>query len=322
MKIKSGTSYKTKRFFIFLLFLSLCYGFLHGYGFYGFSNDYYHEYSRSNINYNIWNEYGIVLSTLSIYNLHIGVYLTSFFLAFSSGLMLKAFFEEKEIRSLGFFMFIFLIILHTHPIIMSTSGAMRQGWTMIFIFFYIFFFLKQKFFLSFVMITISLFMHKSGLFFFTLYIITTASLYLLKKIKPKVLVLITLSLIVSILMIIYMQINTFSNQRIVSGDFRVAWGLINITYLFYYLYDYKFFSHSKLNKLSLFFYYHSLFAILMVFNNFTYFYERINMIIAIPLILLVLSHFKKNIYYLSISLVMSLYLFLTIYQGMYTIGLT
>ena len=322
MEIKSYCIYSTKIFFIIILFLSLSYSFLHGSGFYGFSNDYYHEYSRHNVNYEIWREYGIVLATLSIYNFHVGVYLISFFLALSSALILKSFFEKKKITSLFFYIIILLTILHTHPIIMSTSGAMRQGWTMIFVFFYIIFYLKEKYFLSFVMITISVFMHKSGLFFFALYFITTVSLPFLKKSKQKRLTLVVLSLILSILLINYIQSNNFSNQRIVSGDFRIAWGIINFMYLIFYLLNYNLFSKSEMSRLTLFFYFHSLFGIIMVLNNFTYFYERINMIVAIPMILLILSYVKKDSYYWSISLIMGFYLLLTIYQGMYTIGLT
>jgi hypothetical protein len=306
-----------------ILLISLVYGGLVGYGIYGFSNDFYDEYSKSNLRYDSWREYGISLATLTIYGKHIGVYLTSFFLAFSSGLILKSFFEAKSIKSISFFLFIFLITLHTHPIIMSTSGAMRQGWTMIFIFFSFVFLLKEKNFLSFIMILTAVFMHKSGLFFFVIYLLAMFSSYLIKKkIKQKKYILIIASLIGVVLQIIYIQTIDRSGQRIVSGDFRIGWLIINFSYILFYIFGDKFYLSSKINKFGLFFYFHSLFAFIMVINDFTYFYERINMVISIPYILTTLSCIKKDQYYFVLILTMCIYLFITIYQGMYTIGLT
>jgi hypothetical protein len=51
-------------------------------------------------------------------------------------------------------------------------------------------------------------------------------------------------------------------------------------------------------------------------------YERINMVMGLPMILIVGSFFKRNGSYLYLFAVLTVYLFLTIYQGMYTIGLT
>ena len=305
-----------------IIILSLIYGLLVGLGFYGFSNDFYGEYNKQNLKYGSWREHGAMLATLTIYGKHIGVYLTSFFLAFSSAIILESFFKEKSIKSFFFLLFIFLITLHVHPIIMSTSGAMRQGWTMIFVFFSFSFLLKQKNFLSFIMMLTSVFMHKSGLFLFAIYLLTIFSYYFMKKIKQKLFYLFILSLIGSVLLIIYIKFNSFSEQRIVSGDFRIGWAIINISYAIIYFFGYNFFSSSKINKLSLFFYFFSLFAFIMVINGFTYFYERINMVIAIPYILTSLSYIKKDHYYFGLTLTMCIYLFLTIYQGMYTIGLT
>jgi hypothetical protein len=114
-----------------ILAISLCYGYIVGAGYYGFSNDFYAEYYKNNLIYPSFREIaGSLLSTLTIFNIHLGVELTSFFLALSVGLLIRSFFISNNKYSINIFLFIFLITLHTHPLIMSTSGAMRQGWVM------------------------------------------------------------------------------------------------------------------------------------------------------------------------------------------------
>lgn len=306
-----------------ILLISLVYAGLAGYGIYGFSNDFHFHYNEQNVRYESWREYGIMLATLSIYGKHLGVYLTSFFLAFSSGVLLQSFFKIKSIESIIFFLFIFIVILHTHPIIMSTSGAMRQGWTMIFIFFSFSFHLKEKYILSFIMILISVFMHKSGLFFFAIYLLTIFCSFFQKRLKQKKFFLLISSLILCSIIFIFISQNLdLSGQRIIGGDFRFLWGIINISYIFFYFYFYNFLSSLNTNKLSLFMYFFSFFAFTTVISGFTYFYERLNMVMAIPYILILSSYIKKDWYYFVLSFIVLIYLVLTMYQGMYTIGLT
>ena len=164
---------------LFLIFLiSLAYGLIVGEGFYGYSNDFYAEYYKNNMRYPGIREFGSILSTLTILNKHIGVHLTSFILALSTGFLLNSFFFLKKNNSLILFFVCFLIILHVHPIIMSTSGAMRQGWAMSFIFLSFSFFIYKKFFLSFSFIFISIFLHKSGIFFFIFFFLFLLFFYL------------------------------------------------------------------------------------------------------------------------------------------------
>ena len=146
---------KIFNFFIFII--SIFFGYLCGAGHYGFNIDYYVTYSVKNIvfhgdgNYrSIFDFLGASLSTLAIFDHHIGVYLTSFVLALSSGLIIKKFFIHKGSNSIFIFFVVYLLTLHSHPIIMSTSGAMRQGWAMSFIFFSFYMLLSRKKFLSFI----------------------------------------------------------------------------------------------------------------------------------------------------------------------------
>ncbi len=127
-------------FYFLIIFFSLIYSILHGEGFYGFNIDYYEEYSKKNLKIEfqfdliVFDSLGLSLSTLTLFDKNIGVHLLSFILAFSSGILLKKFLEIRKIYSNIYFFLIFLLMLHIHPIIMSTSGAMRQGWAMSFLF--------------------------------------------------------------------------------------------------------------------------------------------------------------------------------------------
>jgi hypothetical protein len=311
----------------FIILISIFYGYLVGVGLYGFSNDYYFEYYQSNLIYpKFYDKLGSLLSTLTIFNTHIGVYITSFVLALSSGFLLRSFFVELKKKSLFAFTFIFLVTLHIHPVIMSTSGAMRQGWAMSFIFFSIIMFLSGKNKLSFLFIFLSIFTHKSGLIFFTFYISAHCISYLLQKIKKKKNNIIFLNLVgITIFLGSYLILLstewTFNFHRIVAGDFRLSWLIINIFYLIFYFLTFNNKLPLKIKHLCLFLYVHACSVPAFLYLGLNWQYERVNMISAILLILVISSFFKKS-FYLYLSLAMCTYLFLTIYQGMYLIGLT
>ena len=64
----------------FIILISIFYGYLVGVGLYGFSNDYYFEYYQSNLIYpKFYDKLGSLLSTLTIFNTHIGVYIQALF---------------------------------------------------------------------------------------------------------------------------------------------------------------------------------------------------------------------------------------------------
>jgi hypothetical protein len=307
-----------------ILAISLVYGILVGKGIYGFSNDYYAEYFKGNLIYpSIREKLGSLLSTLTIYDKHVGVELTSFMLAFSVGLLIKAFFIFKNQKSIFIFLFIFLLTLHTHPIIMSTSGAMRQGWVMCFVFLSFTFILNKKDILSFLFIIVAIFLHKSGLFFFIIYLTTVASMVIEKKIKQKKLLFFIIGSIFFITCCLGLYFLGWSrvDHRIVSGDFRYAWLFVNIFYIFFFLNTFKFHLSFPRKFISSFLYLHACAAPSFFVMGLNWQYERINMIIGIPIILIMGSFFNKKSSYLYLIILLCMYLFLTIYQGMYSIGL-
>ena len=312
----------------FIIFISIIYGYLVGAGLYGFSNDYYAEYYQSNLLYpHFYDKLGSLLSTLTIFETHIGVYLTSFILSFSTGYILKCFFEIKQKYSYFAFFFIFLITLHVHPVIMSTSGAMRQGWAMSCIFFSIALILRDKNKLSLLFIFFAIFMHKSGLIFFFIYLMSHLTFFLTQGLKTKYVTLFAILLvgIVSFFLAIYMALLSgfsSSDHRIVAGDFRFAWLIVNLCYIFFFFLTYDNQKKKQIKRICLFLYIHASTAPGLLYMGLNWQYERINMVIGILLILVISLFLKKNSFYLYLTLAMCTYLFLTIYQGMYSIGLT
>ena len=87
----------------FILFISLFFSLLVGSKFYGFGIDYYAAYRIPNLDWGSWyDRTGFQISTFTIYNKNIGVYLTSFLLSISWGLLLKKFVKFKEMDSIFF----------------------------------------------------------------------------------------------------------------------------------------------------------------------------------------------------------------------------
>lgn len=332
MKINLNTGFIQ----IIIIFISLIYGFLNGSGFYGYNIDYYYEYSQNNLRYKIiFDKLGIILSTLTINEIHIGVYLTSFIISFSAGNFTYKCFEinreNKVVKKniyYSFYLFIYLLILHIHPSIMSTSGAMRQAWVMSLIFLCLIFIMDRKFFFFFICSFLMIFMHKSGIIFFFYFILTFISFYILNKIKSYydqliLLVFFGIIFLLALYLFLYgLKINKifFTYERIVRGDFRLFWFFINLIYICIYLYLYNTFSSSLFKLPALFIYFSFWGNICFFLVGYNDQYERLNMIIGVAS-LLILALMMRNFFYIITLTGFIFYFFLTIYQGMYTIGL-
>lgn len=314
-------------FFFFLVFLiSLFFGILTNNGFYGYNVDYYEEYSKSNLqHYGLFDNLGARIATLDIFNNHIGVGLVSFILGISSGSILISFFKIIKSYALSIFLLIFLIILHTHPIIMSTSGAMRQGLMMSMLYLSFSFLIFGKLKLSFFFIFISIFMHKVGIFFFFIYIITFFSLIAQKNFQDsiKTFFLIFIGILLMLLLFFTLFFNKISmfHHRVIFGDFRLLWLIINLFYSFYFAIIYKHQNVYFTRFIFLFLFFCSLVAISLLMNALNDHYERFNMIVSILYILSFAFFLKKNLSLIFYFIVFLTYLLITIYQGMYSIGL-
>ena len=308
---------------LLILFISTIYGITVGSGFYGYNSDFYAEYSRNNIIYYIiFDGLGYLLSTLTIFGKHIGVYILSFLLSIASGFIIKKFFVLKNLNSILNFTILYLIILHIHPIIMSTSGAMRQGWTMSLVYLSIILYTQKNYNWSFLFIFISIFTHRSGLIFLIIYFFTIINLKILPSLnKYREIYIFFSGIIFFVISYVYFNYKVTSASRIVAGDFRYAWLLINIVYLFSFITFFKFYNNSNARFVPFFLYYFSFFVPVILFVELNYHYERLNMMMGIIYFFVLGLVLEKRIYKIYLFIIFIGYLFLTIFQGMYTQGL-
>ena len=292
-----------------------------GSGLYGFGNDWYAAYFKSNLDWNDWyrDQLGWRISTLTIFDFHIGVYVTTFILTCSSGFLLESIFKLKKIYSLNFFLIILVIIIHTWPIIMSTSNAMRQGLSMSFVFFFISAYINDKKFLGFFCILIATFMHTSGPFYLLIYLTMIILLFLSRRFVNNY-SLALLYFVINFLtcLFVYMILTIYvpieGSSRIIHGDFRLPFMLINLSFIFFFTYNYKFL---LINPLNIFIYLFSSIALVTLLMGYNWQYERLCMMMLIPYILTLGIYVKKNFifeYYLS---TFGLLLSLTFLTGMY-----
>lgn len=311
-------SFFLSRSLIIIFLISFILAFLKGSGLYGFGNDFYVIYHESNLNFgSLFNRLGWIISTFTINNFHLGVHITSFILTISFGFLLRSIFILKKLDNLYFFIFILIFGFHTWPIIMSTSNAMRQGLCMSMIFLGIAFYLDKKIFLSFIFFLISLFMHKSGPFIFVIFIFSHfVRIFMISQKKYNNLFFIFFGILIfSIcLLLVYIFEDGERNSRIIFKDYRFHFIILSILYLV--IFHYKNFSF-KLNMMNLFVYYYFFGTLAVIVSTLNYEYERLQMMILIPLIFSYGLLFNIRSSYIYYVVTFSILLTLTIYNGMY-----
>tara|TARA_X000000950_G_scaffold37422_1_gene40015 strand:- start:12460 stop:13431 length:972 start_codon:yes stop_codon:yes gene_type:complete len=304
-----------------ILIFSFIFCLVVGSGFYGYGNDWYAAYFKPNLTWNTWyrDQLGWRIATLSIYNFHLGVYLTTFILSVSSGFLLERVFRIKKINSIAYFCLLFLIVIHTWPIIMSTSNAMRQGICMSFIFLFISALMEKKIFLAFICILFATFTHTSGPFYLILYFAMLLVLFGGKFFLNPNLKLIfyflsglILSIIIFYLLSKYVPIQ--NETRIIHGDYRLPFLIINFSFITLLTYENKLLLNRPTN---LFIYLFSFIAPVLFFMGYNWQYERLCMMMLIPYILF-FGTYLKNIYAVGYYLIsFGLLLSLTLITGMY-----
>ena len=311
---------KYNKNFILIIFITLIYSFLVGSGFYGYGHDYYEAYYKENINWGgLTDKLGYRISTLTIYNKHIGVYVVSGLLAFSTGKLIEVFLKNKKFYSTIIFILIYIMVLHTWPIIMSTSNAMRQGVTMSLVFLCLVNLLNKKYFLAFFFVFLSVFTHRSGIF----YLLVFVNVFILKE-RLNTFNLTKIRILIFFIYILSLQIFLFyygryffgedANTRIIRGDFRYQFFIISLIFISIYTLKFKNLISSDLN---MFIYLFSFFSIPILFLGLNWQYERLMMMMIIPYVLVLSSIFQRRYYAFLLICLFSLLLILTIYQGMF-----
>jgi hypothetical protein len=316
--IKNKNHYYLSTIIIFLV--SVTFALLIGSGAYGYGHDYYVAYQKPNLFWgSIFDRYGFAVATLTINKFHIGVHIATFILCISSGLLIREHIKFKQSYSLILFISLYIIAIHTWPIIMSTSNAMRQGLSMSFIFLAILYSSRDKYFWMTFFSFIAVFMHKSGLILATIIIFASLVNRIFRNFSHKKKSLIffltgTVLFFVSyqVLRLIGFVFND-EGTRIIGGDFRGAFVFIGFAYVFM-----SFFFKSILNNsFNITLYFFSFIALSFLANGLNWQFERLGMMMLIPYILafgVVLNKFSYKIY---LSLTLPSLLFLTIFMGMY-----
>ena len=317
--------FNTSTFIIY--FVSILFATIVGAGFYGYGIDFYSGYSKgfewNKLNATGFDYLGYKIATLIVYKYHIGVYLVTFILSASSGFLILENLKFKKNYSLFYFLIIFLIAIHTWPIIMSTSNAMRQGLTMSFMFLAILCIFKNNYIWMIIFSTLSIFMHISGPFMIFLVIFAT----ILNKflINFNHLSKIIFNFIIGFFLFFSCYVLLFKTgfagnepSRIISGDFRWIFLIISLTFLTFSI----FFKSILNNSFHLFIFYFSYISPAFLLAGLNWQYERFGMMMIIPYILSygLLLNYKSYRLYLFLSFL--LLLILTIYKDMYSIGLT
>jgi hypothetical protein len=313
---------------IIIFFISIIFALLIGSGLYGYGIDYYSGYSKgfefNKLNATFFNYLGYKVATLTINGFHIGVYIVTFILSLSTGFLIRECIKFKQSYSLIFFLLTFLIAIHTWPIIMSTSNAMRQGLTMSFIFLALISSFRKNYYWMLFLCFVAIFMHGTGPLLAIIIVFSTILNKLLTIFSHKSKVIINFLIGTFLSIITYYFVNTFflpndhQPSRIIAGDFR--WHFVFIGFIYVIL---SFFYRSILaNSFTLSLYFYSFISFSFLMNGLNWEYERLGMMMLIPYIFsfgIILNRVSYKIYLILFFLLL---LLLTIYQDMYTVGLT
>jgi len=304
-----------------VLFVSLCFALLVGSGFYGFGHDFYSAYHKENL---AWGGYldrlGWALSTMTIYGMHVGVYLLSFLLSLSTWLFLSKTTETYFCRKHYWaFLLLHLIFIHTWPIIMSTSNAMRQGFCMSFLFLALYFLLSRERFYYLVSIILVITTHKSGILWATLLFVANFYFGWIRALNCSLFCKKYISMILGVLLSIFIYFSLsilFDNHeesRIIKGDYRYLFLAINIVYIFIY----KLYLFARFDQLDAFLFVCSFVLPVFLLYGFNWEYERLNMIILIPYMVSFSRIFVNRDKRYALLISSLLLLLMTFLSGMY-----
>jgi len=306
-----------------ILIFSLIFALVVGSGLYGYGIDYYAAYHKLDLVWGgIYDRIGYRVATLSVNGIHVGVHLTTFILASSVGILIREHLISKNIYSGVLFLYLYIVVIHTWPIIMSTSNAMRQGLSMSLIFLALVCSNNKSYVWLIIFSLMSIFMHKSGLLLSVIVLFATFIHTLLKnfsyKSKLTIHFLFGTVLLIALHASIAYAFDTEHPSKIIEGDFRAAFLLISFAYV-----SLSFFCKSILNTpFSLTLYYFSFLSPAVVMNGLNWEYERLGMMMLIPYILAIGAILNRTSHKFYLVIVFVALLFMTIYMGMYEVGLT
>tara|TARA_Y100000746_G_C15451901_1_gene427535 strand:- start:822 stop:1814 length:993 start_codon:yes stop_codon:yes gene_type:complete len=305
---------------VVILTISIVFALLIGSGLYGFGNDYYSSYYRANLDWGGFTDrLGFILATLSINGVHIGVQIVTFILSLSVGFLLREHIKFKQSYSFVFFILLYLIAIHTWPIIMSTSNAMRQGLSMSFIFLSFVAVSRRNYYWMLLLSFLAILTHKSGLVLAAIVVFAPIVKNYLGSFSTASKAIINFFIGTFLLFSAYLFFGIIGldelnkPSKIIGGDFRGAFVLIGLIYV-----ALSFVYKSILaNSFNISLYYFSFIAPSLLLNGLNWEYERLGMMMLIPYILSFGILLNRSSYQIYLMITFVLLLMLTVVTGMY-----
>tara|TARA_B100000767_G_scaffold94853_1_gene91254 strand:- start:2840 stop:3805 length:966 start_codon:yes stop_codon:yes gene_type:complete len=304
----------------FIVLISMLFALFVGSGLYGYGNDFYEAYQTHNSTWGgTFDRLGWILSTLSINGVHIGVHIVTFLLSLSAGFLIREHLKFKDSYSLFFFISLYLIAIHTWPIIMSTSNAMRQGLAMSFIFMALIASSRKNYYWMMLLSLLAIFMHKTGLIFLMIVVFSVIMNNLTTNFSHTKKV--TINFLVGVFLLIASNFSlgligfAFSGEssRIIGGDFR--WAFVSISFI--YVASSIFNKNILSNSFNLSLYYFSFISLSFMMTGLNWQYERMGMMMIIPYILSFGILLNRPSYKIYLILSFLGLLWATIFMGMY-----
>lgn len=294
-------------------------------GIYGFGIDYYGAYGLGNIsNWGGIDKLGFAVASLYINGWHFGVLIVTLLISISIHSQMEDYFTKNNFslkNHLIIYIFLFSLVLHSWPVVMSNVNVMRQGLMMAMLYIAISSFQRKKYKRAWLEVLIMIFMHKSSVVYF-FYIVSSYLLSLFEErlkfsfvLKNTIMLLYASSSVLMLLYIIPLYFNNHEESRSIGLDFGIAFIIINIAYIFSY---YLLFSSSVrgmlVSKVLLF---NSFVSPIFLFYGFNWEYERLNMVLLILYIFNFSYIFPRSLRLSYLMLSFLLLVFLTIWAGMF-----
>lgn len=279
-------------------------------GGYGFGHDYYAAYKRINVSSTgILDWLGWKLATLGLGDQHIGVFVVTFLLTMGTAASFLLRGSGTNIMSVAAYFF----ALHSWPIIMSTSNAMRQGVAMSFLYLGLYFMKSSRYILALVFFSLMTFSHKSGLIFLGMLMVLWFHRFFFHRFRFSSFFLIICSVVGSVFLalILILFVGVEEESRVIAGDIRAPAVLIMVGYLLLWI-----FKGDRNDPIQRFLVVCCVTIPVVLILGLNWQFERLFMIISL---LLVIFYSEFTGKWRSVALLFSFFLFwsATVYMGMF-----
>lgn len=287
---------------------------------YGYGHDYYSSYSFGTVlNGPIPESIGWFISTLTINNIYLGILIVSFLMAYSVGSLMQSHLCSRSNNHISgvYFFVVWLMVVHTWPILMPSVNVLRQGVATAFLYLALVYLARNNFGFVYLYLLFLLFSHKVGLYPFSIIILVVVTSFIFKprqgadKLYSHILVATTVAMIMYFMLPIVYGVG--DPDKIIGYNFTYLFLFIMMLYIVLIFFR----RDLLLNKVALVLFYVSSTAPLLFIHGLNWQFERLGMIFLVPYILifgLVFSKYSERVYLISaVSMLFSL----TVFTGMY-----